>query len=83
MNRADRRAFRRAHKGGHVGCACVPRLLTPVERQHVCPSCGQSSDAPEYVVMPTAAEVGSIKTVYVSCQGCAAEVEFLFLVEAL
>jgi len=83
VNRAGRRALRRAHKGEHQGCGCLLRFLTPVEREHVCPSCGQVSTAPESVVMPTSAELGSLKTVYVSCRRCRAEVEFLFLVEAL
>jgi len=81
MNRADRRAARRTLGTGHQECGCTPRLLTPVELWRVHDGCGETVRL-QTCVLPTAATVGSVKTLHVACS-CGEEVEALYLVGQL
>lgn len=80
MNRADRRKAHKTARREHLDCGCVPRLLTPVELvvEH---DCGARVHM-QTVVMPTAAPVGTLKTLHVMCE-CGDEVEALHVVGTL
>lgn len=80
MNRAERRAARRG-MGQHLDCGCKPRLLVPVERTATCPECRRVHTWQGFP-MPTAADVGSLTTVYAGCS-CGGELEVLCSVEVL
>jgi len=82
MNRADRRAARRAQSRQHAGCGCIARLLTPVERHVTCQACGHVVPTPESFVLPTTADAGSLKPAFLGC-ACGQEVQVLCLVEHL
>ncbi len=81
MNRQDRRAVRKAMAPTHRDCGCTPRLLEPVEADPVC-GCGHLTHF-DPVPLPTAAPVGSLKTVEASCSACGGDLVLTCLVGVL
>lgn len=77
MNRQERRAFRKAHKGKHglaCGCSGMVRLSTVL----LCPDC--SEEIPVDVWMPSSGLVGDTRDVGTWCPACDSSVEGLALI---